>query len=162
MNENILSPGNEIDRGSYTNETSNGDFLDIDATVDDDMIVLRERRSAIVTSLRHDTKLLRRGSGGRSPDYDLSDYNHNNNRGNRKLNRKHQTLDHLDRTYNNRDPPLDKIVRDIRHRVKDLKNLFSNLSQHFCDNHNTNLSSTEMHNECWNGPTLDRYVNSKN
>lgn len=157
-NENIFSLRNKVDRRTESTETNNGDLLDIDATVDEEMVVLRERRGAISTSLYRDTKSLRRGSGSRSSGYDLSD----TNRGSGKLNRKHQSLNHGDRAYNNDDPPLDKIVRDIRHRVKDLKKLWSNLSKDFCDDQNANLSSTEIHNsECWNGHTVDRYVNSQ-
>lgn len=56
---------------------------------------------------------------------------------------------------NNREPILDKIVRDIRQRVKDYKKFWSNLPHSICSNEDI-AASSDVDGMCWNGHTIDR------
>ncbi|XP_052848503.1 glypican-6 [Drosophila gunungcola] len=58
-----------------------------------------------------------------------------------------------------REPILDRIVRDIRQRVKDYKKFWSNLPHSVCSNEDI-ASSSDVDGMCWNGHTIDRYMHS--
>jgi len=55
-----------------------------------------------------------------------------------------------------REPVLDRIVRDIRQRVKDYKKFWSNLPHSVCSNEDI-ASSSDVDGMCWNGHTIDRW-----
>lgn len=115
------------------------DTLDIDASPDD-AIVLREKRVADPASRdQSESGVGNSGVGGGG-----------GKRNNKKQNRKNDNNE-----YNGRDPALDKIIRDIRQRVKDLKKFWSNLPHQFCNNDEIS-SSADADGMCWNGHTIDR------
>lgn len=123
-------------------EQLESDILDIDAALDD-AIVLRERRAADPGS-RDSSESSSNGGGNGGG---------NNNRRNNK--RKQQNRKNDDNEYNGRDPALDKLVKDIKQRVKDYKKFWSNLPHQICSN-NEISTSTDADGMCWNGHTIDR------
>ncbi|EDW25215.1 GL16644 [Drosophila persimilis] len=58
-----------------------------------------------------------------------------------------------------REPILDRIVRDIRQRVKEYKKFWSNLPHSICSNEDI-AASSDVDVLCWNGHTIDRYMHS--
>uniref|UniRef100_A0A1A9X327 Glypican-6 n=1 Tax=Glossina brevipalpis TaxID=37001 RepID=A0A1A9X327_9MUSC len=131
-------------RSSYLPlDSLENDTLDIDASPDD-AIVLREKRVADPGSRdQSESAVGNSGIGGG-----------NSKRNNKKQNRKNDNGE-----YNGRDPALDKIIRDIRQRIKDLKKFWSNLPHQFCNNDEIS-SSSDADGMCWNGHTIDRYMHS--
>ena len=107
----------------------------------DDAIVLRERRAADPGN-RDSSENGNNGNGGG-----------NNNRRNNK--RKQQNRKNDDNEYNGRDPALDKLIKDIKQRVKDYKKFWSNLPHQICSNDEIS-TSTDADGLCWNGHTIDR------
>lgn len=55
----------------------------------------------------------------------------------------------------NDESPLDKLVKDIRQKVKDTKKFWSNLPFQICNNEEVAASPTSDAN-CWNGNAVDR------
>lgn len=121
-------------------EQLESDILDIDASLDD-AIILRERRAADPGN-RDSTESGSNGGGGG-----------NNRRNNNK--RKQQNRKNDDNEYNGRDPPLDKLVKDIRQRIKEYKKFWSNLPHQICSNDEISTSN-DADGMCWNGHTIDR------
>ncbi|XP_039448819.1 glypican-6 [Culex pipiens pallens] len=78
--------------------------------------------------------------------------NANTNRSNRRKNNRKQTDDE----DGNREP-IDKLVKDIRQRVKDSKRFWSNLPYMLCNNEEVAAPPASDGN-CWNGNTVDRYL----
>ncbi|XP_037939042.1 glypican-4-like isoform X2 [Teleopsis dalmanni] len=134
------------------NEQIESDILDIDAALDE-AIVLRERRAAEPGS--------RDDKNGDSSTRNNGNNNNNNNNNNRNRNqkRKQQNRKNDNDDYSGRDPILDKLVRDIRQRVKDSKKFWSNLPHQICANDEIS-SSSDVDGMCWNGHTIDRYMHS--
>ncbi|KAM7359119.1 glypican dally-like [Cochliomyia hominivorax] len=124
-------------------EQLESDILDIDAALDD-AIVLRERRAADPGN--RDSSENGNNGGG----------NNNNKRNNK---RKQQNRKNDDNEYNGRDPALDKLVKDIKQRIKDYKKFWSNLPHQICNNDDIS-TSTDADGMCWNGHTIDRYMHS--
>lgn len=120
-------------------EQLESDILDIDAALDD-AIVLRDRRAA--------------EPGNRDSSESSSNSGGNNNKRNNK--RKQQNRKNDD-DYNGRDPALDKLVKDIKQRVKEYKKFWSNLPHQICSNDEIS-TSTDADGMCWNGHTIDRYI----
>ncbi|XP_055377169.1 glypican-6 [Condylostylus longicornis] len=60
-----------------------------------------------------------------------------------------------DDEMDNREPDLDKLVKDIREKVKESKKFWSNLAYHLCNNEDNVASPKD--DRCWNGTTVDRY-----
>lgn len=118
------------------------DILDIDAALDD-AIVLRERRAADPGN--RDSSENGNNGGG----------NNNNNNNKRNNKRKQQNRKNDENEYNGRDPALDKLVKDIKQRIKDYKKFWSNLPHQICNNDDIS-SSTDADGMCWNGHTIDR------
>lgn len=54
-----------------------------------------------------------------------------------------------------REPPLDRLIRDIRAKVKDSKKFWSNLPYQICNNEDIAASPSNDVN-CWNGKEIDR------
>lgn len=54
----------------------------------------------------------------------------------------------------NKEAPLDKLVKDIRSKVKDSKKFWSNLPYQVCNNDEVAASPSDMN--CWNGIKVDR------
>ncbi|XP_036326446.1 glypican-6 isoform X2 [Rhagoletis pomonella] len=128
-------------------EQIESDILDIDADVDD-AIVLRERRAS------------EPGSEEQSAEGDKSNGSSNGGGSGGRRNqqrRKPQQNRKNDDDYNGRDPNLDKLVREIRQRVKESKKFWSNLPHQICSNDETSTSS-DVDGMCWNGHTIDRYM----
>lgn len=59
-----------------------------------------------------------------------------------------------DDNEDNKEPPLDKLVKDIRTKVKDSKKFWSNLPYQICNNEDIDASSSN--DNCWNGNKIDR------
>lgn len=57
----------------------------------------------------------------------------------------------------NKEPPLDKLVKDIRQKVKDTKKFWTNLPYQICNIDEFAAPSSSDAN-CWNGNTVDRHV----
>lgn len=78
--------------------------------------------------------------------------NKNNNRNNGGLNtgrvRNEDNDDH-------QEPPLDRLIRDIRAKVRDSKKFWSNLPYQICNNDEIAASPSNEVN-CWNGNKIDR------
>uniref|UniRef100_A0A0A1XNS3 Glypican-6 n=1 Tax=Zeugodacus cucurbitae TaxID=28588 RepID=A0A0A1XNS3_ZEUCU len=132
-------------------EQIESDILDIDADVDD-AIVLRERRAAEPISEEQSadgdkanedvgTSVGAAGNGG--------------GRGGGKRRKNQQNRKNDD--DNGHDPNLDKLVREIRQRVKESKKFWSNLPHQICSNDEISTSS-DVDGMCWNGHTIDRYM----
>lgn len=51
---------------------------------------------------------------------------------------------------------MDKLVKDIRQKVKDSKKFWSNLPFQIC-NHEEFSAPPSVDANCWNGSTVDRY-----
>ncbi|XP_073844044.1 glypican dally-like isoform X1 [Musca autumnalis] len=125
-----------------TVEQLESDILDIDASLDD-AIILREKRAA--------------DPGNRDSGENGGGNNRRNNNNNNK--RKQQNRKNDDNDYSGRDPALDKLVKDIRQRIKDYKKFWSNLPHQICSNEEISTSS-DADGMCWNGHTIDRYMHS--
>lgn len=95
---------------------------------------------------------------------DFSDTNSNSKNNNkRKKNNKNKKQDTDDNKSDsaeeddvNKEPELDKLVKDIRQKVKDSKKFFSNLPYQFC-NHEDLVTTPDNELQCWNGKTIDKY-----
>lgn len=57
----------------------------------------------------------------------------------------------------NKESPLDKLVKDIRQKVKDTKKFWSNLPFQICNNDEFAAPPSSDAN-CWNGVSVDRFV----
>lgn len=57
----------------------------------------------------------------------------------------------------NKDPLLDKLVKDIKQKVKDSRKFWSNFPYQICNNDEFSAPSSSEAN-CWNGNGVDRYV----
>uniref|UniRef100_A0A1I8N5T5 Glypican n=1 Tax=Musca domestica TaxID=7370 RepID=A0A1I8N5T5_MUSDO len=123
-------------------EQMESDILDIDASLDD-AIILREKRAA--------------DPGNR--DSSENGGGNNNNRRNNNNKRKQQNRKNDDNDFSGRDPALDKLVKDVRQRIKDYKKFWSNLPHQICSNEEISTSS-DADGMCWNGHTIDRYMHS--
>lgn len=119
-------------------EQMESDILDIDASLDD-AIILREKRAA--------------DPGNR--DSSENGGGNNNNRRNNNNKRKQQNRKNDDNDFSGRDPALDKLVKDVRQRIKDYKKFWSNLPHQICSNEEISTSS-DADGMCWNGHTIDR------
>lgn len=80
--------------------------------------------------------------------------NGNGNGGNGDLNTPSRTRVYEDDT-DQREPPLDRLIRDIRAKVKDSKKFWSNLPYQICNNEEIAASPSNDVN-CWNGKEIDR------
>ncbi|XP_037049741.1 glypican-4 [Bradysia coprophila] len=94
-------------------------------------------------------------------DADSSNNNNGNNKGRRKNNKKkpQMSVKSDDETDENKEPVLDKLVKDIRQKVKDSKKFWSNLPFQIC-NHEDFSVPPGIEANCWNGYTIDRYPHS--
>ncbi|XP_017040406.2 LOW QUALITY PROTEIN: glypican-6 [Drosophila ficusphila] len=146
------------------------DTLDIDATLDEAM-VLRERRAAEPGSQdssgqqSQEQGVGKGGNGGGGGGGGGNNRRQQQRRKQQQQRRKQQNnRDDNDDDDNEsggggREPILDKIVRDIRQRVKDYKKFWSNLPHSVCSNEDI-ASSSDVDGMCWNGHTIDRYMHS--
>lgn len=75
----------------------------------------------------------------------------NNNRGNRRKNNRKQP----DEEGGSREP-IDRLVKDIRMRVKDSKEFWSNLPFMLCIDEDA--ATPDNDDNCWNGNTVDKYL----
>lgn len=78
--------------------------------------------------------------------------NKNNNRNGPNSASKNRNDDDND---DNKEPPLDKLVKDIRSKIKDSKKFWSNLPYQICNNDDVSASPSNDLN-CWNGNRIDR------
>ncbi|XP_030386316.1 glypican-6 [Scaptodrosophila lebanonensis] len=152
----LLSAGAVAVQEPRVESALEADILDIDAALDES-IVLRERRSADP------------GSQEQQPEGGNGNGNNRRQQGRRKQQqpqqqqqqqqqRRKQQNNNRDND-NDREPILDKIVRDIRQRVKDYKKFWSNLPHSLCSNDDI-AASSDADGMCWNGHTIDRYMHS--
>ncbi|KAH8269935.1 hypothetical protein KR018_000054 [Drosophila ironensis] len=142
------------------------DTLDIDANLDEAM-VLRERRAADPGS--------QEAAGQQSQEQGAGKGGANGGGNNRRQQQRRRQQQQQKRKQQNnrndnddddnegggggREPILDRIVRDIRQRVKDYKKLWSNLPHSICSNEDI-ASSSDVDGMCWNGHTIDRYMHA--
>ncbi|XP_068158538.1 glypican-4 [Drosophila tropicalis] len=157
--------------------SSEADTLDIDATLDE-AIVLRDRRAAEPGSQElqqqsqeqsnnNDGNGAASGGGGAGGSGSGGRRQQQQRRKQQQQRRKQQNNNRRDNDdgENNgggggaREPILDRIVRDIRQRVKDYKKFWSNLPSSTCSNEDI-ASSSDVDGMCWNGHTIDRYMHS--
>lgn len=154
----LLAPSAAAVQELRAHSTPEADTLDIDATLDE-AIVLRERRAA--------EPGLQDSSAQQSQEQGVASGNGGGNRRQqqrRKQQRRKQQQqnnrndnddDDGDSNGGSREPILDKIVRDIRQRVKDYKKFWSNLPHSMCSNEDI-ATSSDVDGMCWNGHTIDR------
>ncbi|KAH8370001.1 hypothetical protein KR093_001813 [Drosophila rubida] len=150
--------------------TPEADTLDIDATLDEAM-VLRERRAADPGSQESTSPQSQEqgvtqsgngngnGNGGGSGNRRQQQRRKQQRRKQQQQNRNDNDDDDGDNMGGSREPILDKIVRDIRQRVKDYKKFWSNLPHSICSNEDI-AASSDVDGMCWNGHTIDRYMHS--
>ncbi|XP_058447046.1 glypican-4 [Malaya genurostris] len=86
--------------------------------------------------------------------HQIQSENVNTNRSNRRKNNRKQTEDE----DGNREP-IDRLVKDIRQRVKDSKKFWSNLPYMLCNNEEV-AALPNSDGNCWNGHTIDRYLHT--
>ncbi|XP_016966541.1 glypican-6 [Drosophila biarmipes] len=152
------------------------DTLDIDDTLDE-AIVLRERRAAEPGSQEssgqqqsQEQGVGKGGNGGGSGGGGGGGGGGNNRRQQQRRKQQQQRRKQQNNRDDNddddnesggggREPVLDRIVRDIRQRVKDYKKFWSNLPHSVCSNEDI-ASSSDVDGMCWNGHTIDRYMHS--
>lgn len=77
--------------------------------------------------------------------------NKGGNRGGGSMQRNRNNEDNDD----NKESPLDKLVKDIRQKVKDTKKFWSNLPFQICNNEEI-AAPTSSDANCWNGNAVDR------
>lgn len=77
----------------------------------------------------------------------------NTNRG-RSNNRSSQRFTNGSKNDNNRESSLDKLVKDIRQKVKDTKKFWSHLPYTLCTNEDFALAGNT--DNCWNGQSINR------
>lgn len=135
----------------------------------------RTKRSDDAVAAAHDTSTNREISYEPlqfSNTDDFSDTNTNSNKNNNKRKNKNKNkkqqqnnndddddMNKSDSTEEddvNKEPELDKLVKDIRQKVKDSKKFFSNLPYQFC-NHEDLLTTPDNELKCWNGKTIEKY-----
>ena len=94
------------------------------------------------------------GGGGnrRGSSSNNSNTKNNNNQNNNNENR--GTFNRV-KSDNNRESMLDKLVKDIRQKVKDSKKFWSNLPYQVCNNDEVAAPASNSDN-CWNGKNVDR------
>ncbi|XP_030570986.1 glypican-4 isoform X2 [Drosophila novamexicana] len=143
------------------------DTLDIDATLDE-AIVLRERRAAEPGSQESSAQQSQEqgvpvnGNGGgnkRQQQRRKQQQQQRRKQQQQQNNRNDNDNDDGDNNGGSRDPILDKVVRDIRQRVKDYKKFWSNLPISICSNEDI-AASSDVDGMCWNGHTIDRYMHA--
>ncbi|KAH8364527.1 hypothetical protein KR084_007556, partial [Drosophila pseudotakahashii] len=148
------------------------DTLDIDDTLDE-AIVLRERRAAEPGSQESSGQQSQEQGAGKGANGGGSGGGGGGGGNNRRQQQRRKQQQQRRKQQNNRDdndddenesgggrePILDRIVRDIRQRVKDYKKFWSNLPHSVCSNEDI-ASSSDVDGMCWNGHTIDRYMHS--
>ncbi|XP_064552294.1 glypican-6 [Drosophila montana] len=142
------------------------DTLDIDATLDE-AIVLRERRAAepgsqessAQQSQEQGVPMNGNGGGNKRQQQRRKQQQQRRKQQQQQNNRNDNDNDDGDSNGGNRDPILDKVVRDIRQRVKDYKKFWSNLPISICSNEDI-AASSDVDGMCWNGHTIDRYMHA--
>ncbi|KRK01891.1 glypican-6 isoform X1 [Drosophila yakuba] len=144
------------------------DTLDIDDTLDE-AIVLRERRAAEPGSQESSAQQSQEqgvgkggnggGGGGGNNRRQQQRRKQQQQRRKQQNNRDENDDDDNEGGGGGREPILDRIVRDIRQRVKDYKKFWSNLPHSVCSNEDI-ASSSDVDGMCWNGHTIDRYMHS--
>lgn len=78
--------------------------------------------------------------------------NNNRNGGGSNAGSRGRNDDDMD---DNKEAPLDKLVKDIRTKIKDSKKFWSNLPYQICNNEDVAASPSNDMN-CWNGNRIDR------
>nr|AAG38110.1 dally-like protein [Drosophila melanogaster] len=143
------------------------DTLDIDETLDE-AIVLRERRAAEPGSQETSSQQSQEQGVGKSGNGGGGGGGNNRRQQQRRKQQQQRRKQQNNRDDNDdddnesgggREPILDRIVRDIRQRVKDYKKFWSNLPHSVCSNEDI-ASSSDVDGMCWNGHTIDRYMHS--
>ncbi|XP_060652005.1 glypican-6 [Drosophila nasuta] len=154
----------------HAESTPEADTLDIDATLDE-AIVLRERRAADPgsqesTSPQSQEQGATQSGNGNGNGNGNGGGNRRQQQRRKQQRRKQQQQNRNDNDDDDgegmggsREPILDKIVRDIRQRVKDYKKFWSNLPHSICSNEDI-AASSDVDGMCWNGHTIDRYMHS--
>lgn len=134
-------------------EQIESDILDIDADVDE-ATVLRERRAAEPASEEQTADGDKTNDDVAASDSAVGNGGgRGGGRGNQQRRKNQQNRKNDD--DNGRDPNLDKLVREIRQRVKESKKFWSNLPHQICSNNEISTSS-DVDGMCWNGHTIDR------
>lgn len=134
-----------------------GDTLDIDAALDD-AIILREKRAADPGHHDDDDEEEEDEEEDEEEEEEEEDDDINFGGKNRRGNKNRRNRKNDDNDNSGRDPALDKLIRDIRQRIKDYKKFWSNLPHQICSNDEIS-TSTDVDGMCWNGHTIDRLVN---
>lgn len=95
----------------------------------------------------------RRGSS--SNNSNTKNNNNQNNQNNQNNNNENRGTFNRGKSDNNRESMLDKLVKDIRQKVKDSKKFWSNLPYQVCNNDEVAAPASNSDN-CWNGKSVDR------
>ncbi|CAO1419499.1 unnamed protein product [Diamesa hyperborea] len=118
-------------------------------------------RNENIANNNHGTNNNRGGGGGnrRGSSSNNSNTKNNNNNSNQNNNNNNENRGTFNRgkSDNNRESMLDKLVKDIRQKVKDSKKFWSNLPYQVCNNDEVAAPASNSDN-CWNGKNVDRYA----
>lgn len=80
--------------------------------------------------------------------------NRGRNNNNSRNSNSHQRYTNGNRNDNNRESGLDKLVKEIRQKVKDTKKFWSNLPYTACNN--DDFAPAGNSDNCWNGQSINR------
>ncbi|XP_055856789.1 glypican-4 isoform X3 [Episyrphus balteatus] len=154
INPKFLEPSNQM-ASSESMEAGIID-IDIDATLDNEIILKENAQQRVKRTIESE-----------SDDVAVSDQEQNNppkkggggGGGGRKNKKKQGNRKNDDSDYVTREPVLDKLIKEIRQKVKESKKFWSNLPYQICNNEDI-AASSDADNNCWNGHTVDRYMHS--
>jgi glypican 4 len=85
-----------------------------------------------------------------------SDNRSNRGRSSNRNNQRYSNSGNI-RNDNSREPSLDKLIKEIKQKVKDTKKFWSNLPYSACNNEE--LPTAGNSDSCWNGQSVNRYEN---
>lgn len=146
----------EQNKKNSSNENVETEFLYIDAKLDNEIVLKETAQQRVKRTVESEFE---------TEDIAVSDQEQNNppkkggGGGGRKNKKKQGNRKNDDSDYVTREPVLDKLIKEIRQKVKESKKFWSNLPYQICNNDDI-AASSDADNNCWNGHTVDRYMHS--
>ncbi|XP_055639120.1 glypican-6 [Toxorhynchites rutilus septentrionalis] len=158
INENRPDPTRGVPIKSPSFDDSDLFIFDEENFVGDKQITKRSTPDSTSRELKYDPVQFSNGeiqftnSNNPPTQHQAQNENTSNNRNNKRKNNRKQSNEE----ENNREP-IDRLVKDIRQRVKDSKRFWSNLPYMICNNEEM-AAPPSSDGSCWNGQTVDRYL----
>ncbi|XP_055550580.1 glypican-6 [Wyeomyia smithii] len=156
----VIRNKRNMERLTTAHDDSDSFIFDEENVFNDRHIVKRSTQDSSSRELKYEPVQFSTGeiqfTNNNSPPshHQIQNENANTNRSNRRKNNRKQT----DEGDNNREP-IDRLVKDIRQRVKDSKRFWSNLPYMLCNNEDV-AAPPSSDSSCWNGHTIDRYLHA--